>query len=348
MKIVVLCGGLSPERNVSLSSGAGIARALSKLGHEVVAADMYIGLENWRGELKDIFASPPPLPDTRVSEETPDLEALKRSRRLGGNSLVGDRIFELCAMADIVYLALHGQCGEDGRIQAALDLMGVPYTGSGFLGSAVSMDKVLTKLALAPLGVLMPEWSVYRGESAELDAAAGEITLPCVVKPASSGSSIGVSIVRERDKLRPALDLAAAEGGKILVERFIEGREIQVAVLENRALPSIEIRPGSEFYDYRDKYQPGRAQELCPAPIAERDEARVRELALSIHNALGLCACSRSDFILDSAGNFWFLEINTLPGMTPVSLMPQEAAAAGIDYGELCGRILNASLERFK
>ncbi len=348
MKIVVLCGGLSPERNVSLSSGTKIAGALMARGHSVVLADMFFGLENWNGELKDIFDFPPELGGTGIDVNAPDLQAVKTSRRLSGPSLFGDRVLELCQMADIVFMALHGQCGEDGRVQAAFDLLGIRYTGSGFLGSAIAMDKDLTKRIVAPYGVLTPEWNIHDCGIIDISAVAAKTDLPCVVKPVDSGSSIGVSIARTKQALEDALRGLAGTGSRAVVERYIEGREIQIGILDGKALPSIEIRPREGFYDYKNKYQPGAAEEITPAPIPREAEERLAVSAMTVFNVLGLHAYSRADYIYDKEGRFWFLEINTLPGMTPTSLVPQEAAVVGIGYGELCERIIEISLEKYR
>lgn len=335
MKIVVLCGGLSMERNVSITSGTLICKALRARGHRAVLVDMFFGLEDIDTPVERLFDELPPLADARVDEAAPDLEAVKAARRWRSPSMVGKGVFELCALADVVFLGLHGACGEDGRIQAALDLMGIPYTGSGYLGSAIAMDKDLTKRLAAAAGVRTPKWRIARYDRERIDDILAATPLPCVVKPVDSGSSIGVSIARTKDELAAAL----AENrplGRVVLEQYVKGREIQVGVLRDAALPSIEIIPKHGFYDYRNKYQAGAAVEICPSPVAPEIEAALGATALKVHNLLGLRTYSRTDFILDEAGDIYFLEINTLPGMTPTSLMPQEAAAVGIDYGALC------------
>ena len=346
MKIVVLAGGLSPERNVSLSSGCKVCAALRERGHETALIDMYLGTE---GEPAALFTAPIPEELTRIGRQAPDLAAVKASRAGGGANQFGPGVLELCAMADVVFLALHGACGEDGRVQAALDLLGVPYTGAGYLGSAAAMDKDLTKRLVAPflepLGVPTPKWELVKYTAEDIPALAERLELPCVVKPVASGSSIGVSIARGREKLSAALAQGLDHGGVCVVEQYIAGREIQVGILEDRALPSIEIVPKEGFYDYENKYQPGAAEEFCPAPIPADWERRLSRAALTVFRALGLSVYARADFIVTEDGTPWFLEINTLPGMTPTSLLPQEAAAVGIGYGDLCERIINASLE---
>ncbi len=348
MKIVVLCGGLSPERNVSLSSGAKIATSLSRQGHGVVLADMYFGLEDYKRDLKDIFTDPPELGSTVISEQAPDLKAVAQSRKIDTGSQFGDRVLELCSMADIVFMALHGQCGEDGKVQAAFDLMNIKYTGSGFLGSAIAMDKDYTKRIVAPLGVLTPEWKTYPCKVVTAEKVMADLPLPVVVKPDNSGSSIGVSIARTKEELSAALDAAGKESHSVVVEKYISGREIQVGILGDEALPSIEIRPKTGFYDYKNKYQPGAAEEITPSPIPHEAETRVRAAAMTVFHALGLSAVSRADFIYDDEGRFWFLEINTLPGMTPTSLVPQEAAVLGYDYTAVCEKIIEESLRKYK
>ena len=249
-------------------------------------------------------------------------------------------------MADIVFLALHGRTGEDGRVQATLDLLGIPYTGSGYLGSAIAMDKDLTKRVVAPLGVKTPAWMLVESDGMDIDAVCAQAKLPCVVKPDDSGSSIGVSIANDEAELRAALKAAANEGSRILIEQYICGREVQIGILGGKALPSIEIIPAEGFYDYRNKYQPGAAREITPAEIPAETEQRLADAALTVFHALNLSAYSRADFILDAEGELWFLEINTLPGMTPTSLVPQEAAAVGISYSELCEQIIADALHK--
>ena len=346
MKIAVLCGGLSPERNVSISSGTKIAGALQESGHQVVLLDMFFGLEDYTGDIAAIFDNPPALGGTHIDESSPDLESVRAQRKLRSPSLFGAHVLEVCAMADIVFLALHGRTGEDGRVQATLDLLGIPYTGSGYLGSAIAMDKDLTKRVVAPLGVKTPAWMLVESDGMDIDAVCAQAELPCVVKPDDSGSSIGVSIANDEAELRAALEAAAREGSRILIEQYIRGREVQIGILGDKALPSIEIIPAEGFYDYRNKYQPGAAREITPAEIPAETEQRLADAALTVFHALNLSAYSRADFILDAEGELWFLEINTLPGMTPTSLVPQEAAAVGISYSELCEQIIAAALHK--
>ena len=344
MKIVVLAGGLSPERNVSLSSGVMVCQALRARGHEAAFLDLFMGTEGFAGELTELFHAPLPEKLAAVGNQAPDLEEVRKSRKLGGESMFGKDVLTLCAMADVVFLALHGACGEDGRVQAAFDLMGIPYTGSGHLGSAIAMDKDLTKRVIAPCNVLTPAWKKVDYGAEDVEKIVQETALPCVVKPINNGSSIGVYIVKTKEELRTALAAGLELGGHTMIEDYVSGRELSIAVLEDRALPSIEIVPKAGFYDYANKYVPGATEEITPAPIPAEAEEKLAKAAMTVFRALGLSVYSRADFILDEHGDVWFLEINTLPGMTPTSLVPQEAAAAGISYGELCEKIIADSL----
>ena len=346
MKIVVLAGGLSPERNVSLSSGAMVTQALRGRGHQVALVDLFFGLEG-TDRTRDLFDAPIPEQFKKVSRQAPDLAQIRASRQDRSASVIGPGVLELCQQADVVYLALHGTCGEDGRIQAALDLLGVPYTGSGCLASAIAMDKDLTKRLVADK-VVTPAWQSVTVTEENLEQLTQETQLPVVVKPIDSGSSIGVYIAREREELRMALTESIKLGGRTVLEQYISGREIQVAILKDRALPSIEIIPKEGFYDYENKYQPGAALEVCPAEIPAEWEKRIGDAALTVFRTIGLAVYSRADFIVTEDGTPYFLEINTLPGMTPTSLVPQEAAAVGIDYATLCETIIEASLEARK
>ena len=347
MKIVVLAGGLSPERNVSLSTGTMVTEALRGQGHRAALVDLYFGLEDDAGALEELFDADVSAAAKRISRQAPDLEQVKAARRDKSPSLFGPNVLELCRLADVVFLALHGACGEDGRVQAAFDLLGIPYTGAGYLGSAIAMDKDLTKRLVAGQ-VTTPAWRSVTVTEENLEELARQTRLPVVVKPVDSGSSIGVFIARDGQELRRALEESRKLGGRTVLEEYIQGREIQVAVLEDRALPSIEIIPKEGFYDYENKYQPGAALEVCPAQIPPEWEQRLGEAALAVFRTIGLSVYARADFIVTPDGTPYFLEINTLPGMTPTSLVPQEAAAVGIGYGALCQTIVEASMKARK
>lgn len=349
MKIVVLSGGFCTERHVGLVSGSGVCRALREKGHQAIFVDMFMGLENYHGSLEDIFDAPDGLLEKVAIEETaPDLEAVRAARQDKSPSLLGKDVLKVCAMADAVFLAMHGANGEDGRIQATLDLVGVPYTGSGYLGSAMAMDKAVTKRMMDSLGIRTAPWVDVHYTKDDIPRLTQELMVPCAVKMVNGGSSIGMALPDTREELEKALYDLLPYGGHVVVEKKIKGREIQIAVLGDTYLPAVEIIPNGEYFDYVCKYQKGGAQELCPAPISDEEWRQVGEMALKLHQGLGLAVYSRSDFLLDAEGKAWCLEINTLPGMTPTSLVPQEAAQVGLSYADLCEKIVRDSIEARK
>ncbi len=350
MKIVVLCGGLSTERNVSEVSGESICRALRERGHQAILLDMFFGLEGYTGSLADIFDAPDGLIDeAAIGRSEPDLAAIRAQRRDQGPSLFGQDVLTVCAMADMVFLGLHGACGEDGRVQAAFDLLGIPYTGAGYLSSGMAMDKALAKYTMERVGIPTAPWRDITYTAEEIPGLVEELSLPCAVKIINGGSSIGMALPETREELEKALGSILRYGNHIIVEKKLKGRDVTVGVLGDRYLPAVEIIPQSgEYFDYVSKYQEGGSLELCPAPITDEQWREMGEYALRLHRALGLSVYSRTDFILDEEGRPWCLEINTLPGMTPASLLPKEAAAAGLSYGELCEEIIRLSLEARK
>ena len=339
MKIAVLCGGLSNERDVSISSGTGIARALRKLGHRTALIDLFLGCGAAGDEL---FTSDEKDDGFSVSESAPDLAAVRAMRP--GQGLIGPHVLEMCEAADIVFLALHGEEGENGKLQALLDIYGIRYTGSGYLGSAVAMNKGLSKAILAQAGIPVPNGIVlHRGETPYADPG-----FPCVVKPCSGGSSVGTTIVHGPAEYAAALELAFRYEDSVIAEQFVSGRELTVGVIDGSAMPVIEIIPKDGFYDYKNKYQPGLTVELCPAPITAEQTEAVQRLAERVYDALHLEAYGRADFIMAADGTCYCLEANTLPGMTPTSLIPQMGAAMGMDYGALCQRLIDVSLKKYE
>lgn len=330
MKIVVLGGGISTERQASLAGANSVCKALRSLGHKAIFVDMFFGLEDYDGTLDEVFDVEGGFcSDVVIGRKEPDLDAIAATRKDNSNGLLGNRVLDVCKMADFVFILLHGKNGEDGRIQATFDLLGIPYTGSGYLASALGMDKKLTKLVMMNSGIPTPP---------EVKSA------PCVVKVTDGGSSIGVWICKTDEEMNEAIKKT---NDPYIVEKLIEGREFTVPVLDGKALDVIEIvAPNGEF-DYVSKYQSGAdgANEICPALITESEKELLQLLAVKIHNAMGLDVYSRSDFILDSDGNAWCLEVNTLPGMSGNSLIPKAALAAGMDYPHLCQKILDLSME---
>ena len=346
LDIIVLAGGLSPERQVSLVSGQGICRALRSLGHRAVLVDMFLGLESWEGAWKDIFDAPDGLcTQEEITAQAPDLPAVRASRQDRSPSLFGPGVLEVCRHADAVFLGLHGECGEDGRVQAAFDLLGIPYTGSGHLGSGMAMNKAVTKQVMECAGIPTLPWRELTYTAEDIPRLTKELPLPAAVKAINGGSSLGLALPDTREELELALREMLDYGGHVIVERKIRGRDLTVGVLGEEYLPAVEmISQNGSYFDYAAKYQSGQSLEICPAPITPDQQKTIGELALKLHRALGLRAYSRTDFILDQEGRAWCLEINTLPGMTPGSLLPKEAAAIGLSYPELCQRILDLSL----
>ena len=344
MNIIVLCGGLSAERDVSISSGTQISRALLGRGHDVVLIDLFFGYQGSYEEPTDIFGRGEELPSFSVSESEPDLDAIKAARKQDNNSLIGDNVLELCGAADIVFLALHGDVGENGKIQAVLDIAGIKYTGSGYLGSALAMNKELSKKLFDAAGIKTPEGITLRcGDTPYLD-----VGFPCVVKPCSGGSSVGTSIVESRADYHMAVEDAFRYEDNVIVERYIKGREFTVGVLGSAAMPVVEILPKSGFYDYKNKYQSGLTVELCPAPIDPEQTEKLQRIALAAFDALRIDVYARMDCIAEESGDVYCLEMNTLPGMTPTSLIPQMGEAMGLGFVELCERIIELSMEKYR
>ena len=344
MKIVVLAGGLSTERAVSLVTGTSVCRALRENGHRASLVDLFLGLEEVPGDLDSLFDAEDGLcPDVKIDTQAPDLEAVRKSRKDQSPRLFGPNVLDLCQAADIVFLGLHGQDGEDGRVQATFDLLGVPYTGGGYLASGLAMDKAMTKRRMDSAGIPTPKWQLLDYTPADVDRLAAELPMPCVVKTTGGGSSLGVFLPEDRTALREALLQVLRFNGRVLVEERIFGRELTVGVLGDRALPAVEILPAEKDFDYAAKYQNGGAREICPAPITEGQQEEMGALALKLHRTLGLEVYSRTDFILDKEGRPWCLEVNSLPGMTSASLVPKEAAAIGMSYNQLCEEIVQRS-----
>ena len=347
MKIVVLCGGLSSERHVSLVSGSSICKALRSRGHQAVLVDMFLGLENWEGDLQEVFSAPDGLIGTAAIETSaPDLDAVRAGRKDQSPSLFGKDVLAVCAMADVVFLGLHGACGEDGRVQAAFDLLGIPYTGAGYLGSGMAMDKALTKYAMERCGVPTAPWrDITAYTEADIPQLVEELEVPCAVKIVNGGSSIGVSLPDTNAELVAALRETLHYGSPEDGETKKRGRELTGGGRGERYLPAVEIIPQTGgYFDYVAKYQDGGSLEICPAHIDDALWHEIGEYALRLHKTLGLSVYSRTDFLVDEAGRPWCLEVNTLPGMTPASLLPKEAAAVGLPYEELCDEIVRLSL----
>ena len=343
MNIVVLMGGLSPERDVSLTSGSLIANALIRRGHRVCLLDVYLGTALPEKGLDECFVTQP-YPAYSVGEQVPDLEAIKQMSG-NGNAKIGANVIPLCKYADVVFLALHGDMGENGQLQATLDSFGIRYTGSGYVGSLLAMDKDLAKNMLVGAGVPTPAWMLVDLAQKLPEDVSAQVGYPCVVKPCSGGSSVGVSMVDNAAQLSDALQAAAKYERYVLVEKRIVGRELTVGIVDGQVLPAIEIIPKEGFYDYTNKYQGGKTLEICPAPIDDATRDTSAALTRRAFDALRLGGYARFDWMLDGDGGLWCLEANTLPGMTPTSLLPQMADAVGIDYDSLCEKLVLLALK---
>ena len=292
LRIGVLLGGTSAEREVSLISGAAVSAALKELGYDVVDIDAAADLS------------------VRIAQE-----------RIG-----------------LAFIALHGGTGEDGSVQGLLEVMGVPYTGSGVLASAIAMDKLVSKTLFREAGLMVPEFEVV--DSADDEVSMG---LPLVIKPSREGSSIGVFIIKDKSEIRPALEEALKYDGPALVERYIKAKEVQIGVLGNRALGGVEVRPGNEFYDYEAKYTVGKTQYVLPPELDEESYSLAMEAGLLAHMALGCSGATRVDLLVDGE-DIYALEVNTIPGMTETSLLPKIAALSGLDFKALLEEIVNDAL----
>lgn len=304
IKVALLAGGASGEREISLASGAGAHDALVEAGFTV-----------------DTF-------DPSVKE---DLKAL------------------IEGTYDVAFICLHGRYGEDGTIQGLLEVLGIPYIGSGVWASALAMDKARSKVFYRHFGINTPvNVTLHRGDEYEAEAIIAKVGMPCVVKPANEGSAIGVHIVKDPDALMAAIDEVFAIDHELLIETYIKGTELTVSVLGNEnpeALPVIEIVPKNKFYDFESKYAPGGSEHICPARLSDEDTARVQAMAVAAHKALTCRGVSRTDIIMDEQGVCWALETNTVPGMTSTSLLPDSARAAGYSFPELCTKLIELAFE---
>jgi D-alanine-D-alanine ligase len=330
LRITVLLGGTSAERDVSLASGLRIAEALRGRGHQVAAVDTAGGLLSQAQETA--------LLDQGVLRTIPadvqDFVMLERQLPTRLQQLAG---------TDVIFLALHGGRGEDGTLQALLDLTGIPYTGSGHLASALAMDKDLSKRLFLGAGVPTPDWLMAPATVAQVQSRFG---FPCIVKPSKQGSTVGLTLVREPGSLSSAIEEARAFDDEVMIEQFIPGRELTVSILGDQVLPVGEIIPAHELYDYECKYTPGMAREVFPADLSETQTSQIQRLAQTAYVALKLSGCARIDFRMSPDSGFYCLEANTLPGMTALSLVPQAAAAAGISFPALCEAIVSLALAK--
>lgn len=331
MRIAVLFGGTSSERDVSIASGSQVVKALREAGHDVIAVDTATGVLGKADENKLLTAGVAPVPPEEASLDmlrSGDTSAIVSAPELAG--------------IDVIFLALHGGTGENGTLQAMLELTGIPYTGSGPLGSAVAMDKDMTKRILVHAGVPTPDWVMA---PVDVEEAVARVGLPLIVKANKQGSTVGLTKVKNPKDFGAALEKAYQHDDEVMVEQFIPGRELTVPILADEPLPVGEIIIESEIFDYETKYQSGKAEEIFPADLPGAITIQAQMFALKAHRALKLRGYSRVDFRLDSDNKLWCLEANTLPGMTAASLFPKGAAAAGMGFPEVCERICLLALE---
>lgn len=350
MNIVVLAGGLSTERDVSLITGKQVSAALRKNGHKVISLDVFMGYSDKEEDLEGIFERWEEVSSETgtISEEAPDIAQVKAMRADQSDCFFGPNVIRMCQAADIVFMALHGENGENGKIQAAFDLFGIRYTGTGYLSSAIAMDKKLTKEFFRAFRVPTPGGAVFTRGMERTELTGCGLNLPVVVKPCCGGSSVGVAVARTEEEYEKALEDAFSYEDQVVVEEFIEGREFSVAVIDGKAYPVIEIAPKEGFYDYKNKYQAGSTVETCPAELPPEKTEEMQHLACLGAEALGITGYSRLDFMMDREGKLYCLEANTLPGMTPTSLIPQEAAVLGMSYPELCEELIRISMEKYQ
>ncbi len=344
MRIVVLGGGLSPERDVSKKSASLIANALLKKGHEVALIDLYDGIET--GEPADSFyrKGTSDLFSYDIPEEEPDLKKVIAEHG-GRKEWLGPRVIEICKTADCVFLGLHGSNGENGKTQAVLEAYDIRYTGCGYTGCVLAMDKGLSKALVKGEGYKTAEYFTIRDDDITFDEVVRRLGLPFVVKPIGCGSSCGVSIVHSEDEFEKAMNYAEKYERHLIIEQYIKGREITVSILDGKALPITEIIPHEGFYDYKNKYQAGLTTHVCPANFTEEETARAKKIAEEEFRLLRMTAYGRIDMIYDGT-DFWFIEANNLPGMTNTSLLPEAAANSGIAYEDLVERIALAAGRR--
>lgn len=342
MKVLVLMGGVSPERDVSLDTGAAVCRALGQTGHEVVALDTGAGARLAIGGTEAISSA--------VRPDPPDIRRLAElDKTVTLHSVNSTDLSDI----DVVFIALHGGSGENGTIQALLDLSGIPYTGSAVLASALAMDKDISKKLFEREGIPTPSWMIIEscadGDYGDAASRVAELfDFPLIVKPADGGSTVGLTLVKRKEELIPALRSAGELTTRIMVEQFIAGRELTVAVLVDRTLPVVEIIPSHELYDYECKYLPGMSQYVVPAEIDDRVASRLQALGLRAFRALGCAGYARVDFRVDSDNNPYCLEVNTLPGMTSTSLVPKAAKAAGMSFEKLIDTICREAVNRVR
>ncbi|HQY53164.1 MAG TPA: D-alanine--D-alanine ligase [Ignavibacteria bacterium] len=343
LNIVLITGGPSSEREVSVSSSKSILKALKESGHNVTLLDPVNGA---------VLVSEEEIFKNAVKKESPGFKELDELRAASNRRILDCINSDLFDNTDIVVLGVHGKFGEDGKLQNLLELRGVKYTGSGVFASAIAMDKDISKVIMKQAGILTPDWFAVTGNNnsdyEELNKKINStVGYPCVIKPNDEGSTVGLSIVQpdvEDIQLKDSIEMAFHYSDKVIIEKYIKGRELTVPVIGDEAFPVIEIRPKDGFYDYEHKYTKGMTEYFCPADIPADIEKLAKENALKAHKALGCKVYSRVDFMLDDKNDLYCLEVNTLPGMTETSLVPKSALVNGMNFNQLIEKIIQLSL----
>jgi D-alanine-D-alanine ligase len=339
MNLALIVGGISSEREVSLTSGRAILKALRENGHNVIVIDPIYG---------DKLVSEEIIFKDFVKTEYPTYEAMQKLLKDSRRKVIDCINSSLFDNIDIAVLGLHGKFGEDGRIQTLLDLRGIKYTGSDILSSAVAMDKNVTKMIFRNYDIPTADWLVLKKqEKFEIKDLLRRISLPFVIKPNDEGSTVGLTIVKDEAEIEKAIELAFKYTDKIMLEKYIKGRELTVSIVGDIAYPLIEIKPKEGFYDYHHKYTKGMTEYICPADVSKKVSDKARELALKAYHSLGCSVYSRVDFLLDEKDGLHCLEVNTLPGMTELSLVPKAVKVEGMEFNELIENIIGFSLKNF-
>ncbi len=338
LNILVLAGGLSEEREVSLATAKAVSESLMRGGHKVNVIDTASGNPLLDHDGRYIL--------------TEDIQSNSRIALKSNESLILAESLssEQYRDCDLVFIALHGGSGENGTIQAILDLAGMKYTGSGMLASALAMNKSITKKIALSEGILTPSWRIIRKRPRlEMDQVISsvltEFALPLVVKPNDSGSTVGLSLVNEKSALIPAIETAFNVTTEVMIEEYVAGREITCAVLGGKPLPLVEIIPTNELYDYECKYTKGKTEYICAAEIPDQTAEEISKQSTVVYNAIGCSGLARVDFRLDGRNQPYFLEVNTIPGMTELSLAPMAAKEIGMDFDRFIEEVCRLTLE---
>lgn len=339
MNIALIVGGISSEREVSLASGRGILKALRENGHKARVIDPIYGEKEVSEDVifKDL-----------VSAEYPTYEAMEKLLIESRRKVIDCINSSLFEDIDLAFIGLHGKYGEDGRIQTLLDLRGIKYTGSDILSSAIAMDKNVTKIIFRNNNILTPDWVVMtKRDARDINGILRRISLPFVIKPNDEGSTVGLTIVKNESDITNAIELAFKYTDKIMIEKYVKGRELTVSIVGDIAYPLIEIKPKEGFYDYHHKYTKGMTEYICPAEVTDDVSKKAREIAIKAYHSLGCSVYSRVDFLLDENDDLHCLEVNTLPGMTELSLVPKAVKAEGMEFNELLENIIRLSLNNY-